>query len=164
MAARNVGKFERDIAQARLDAQAAELRAQGLTYPQLAERLGCSFSTAYARVQRALAAVPVEAVTELRQIECDRIDAVISRLWDIVEAEHPLVSHGKRIEGLLDDGPRLAALAGILRASAEKRKLLGLDAPARQTITVVTEDVVDRAIRELEADLAALDPAGADSC
>lgn len=137
------------------DAEMAHLRARGLSYRAIAGQVGCTASTAYLGVQRALAAVPVEAVGELRQVECARLDAVIARLWDVVEAEHPFISNGRRFDDVQDAGPVISALSGIVRASESKRKLLGLDAPARQMVTVVTEDAVDAELRRLEAELAA---------
>lgn len=148
---------ERTIDTAERDAQAAHMRAEGRTYRHIAEALSIGAGTAYQAVQRAIAAVPVEAVGELRQIECARLDAVIARLWDVVHADHPYISQGRLIEGVQDAGPVISALGGIIRASESKRKLLGLDAPSRQTITVITEDAVDAAIRQLETDIGALD-------
>lgn len=151
----NRGTRERTILTAQQDAQAAHLRAQGRTYRDIAAILNCSSGTAYAAVGRAIAAVPVEAVHELRQIECDRLDAIIARLWDIVHTDHPYVSQGRVMAGITDIGPVITALGQIRQTSESKRKLLGLDAPARQTITVITEDVVDAELRRLEEELAA---------
>lgn len=149
------------IADRRNDAAAAEHRAQGRSYPQIAELMQCSVSTAYMRVQRAIAAVPVEAVGELRAVECARLDAVIAKLWDVVHADHPYISNGRRFADVQDAGPVISALAGIVRASESKRRLLGLDAPAKQVVTVVTEDAVDAELRRLEAELAQVgSPAG----
>lgn len=150
---------ERTILTAEQDARAAHLRAERRTYREIARELGCSASAAYQSVQRAIAAVPVEAVGELRAIECATLDAAIARLWDIVHAGHPYVSNGKVFYDLEDAGPVIAALNGIIKACESKRKLLGLDAPARQTITVVTEDAVDAELRRLEAELAHAVPA-----
>lgn len=147
-------RTERTVVTAEKDAKAAHLRAMGKPYRAIAAELGMSVSGCYIAVQRAIAAVPVEAVNELRAIECQRIDAVIARLWDVVEASHPYVSNGKVFYDLEDAGPVISALSQILRAGAEKRKLLGLDAPARQTITVITEDAVDAELRRLEEELA----------
>lgn len=181
------GETRRSRTQLRLEsaeqaAEAALLRSQGLNYRQIADRQGCSAGTAYKRVQRAIAAIPMEAVDELRRIECDRLDAVIAKLWDIVHAEHPMVSHGRLIrrqigwevdssgvevldpltneripvwQTIEDAGPVLSALNGIVRASESKRKLLGLDAPTRTQVHVITEDLVDEEIRRLEEELAA---------
>lgn len=149
------GRFDVDPATAELDAQAARLRSQGLGYRQIATEMGCTLSAAHDRVRRALAAVPIEAVNELRQIEAERIDRVITKAWGIVEDRHTVVSNGKVITDVVDNGAVLAALTVILRASAEKRKLFGLDAPARQVVTVITEDAVDAELRRLEQELAA---------
>lgn len=163
MAARTRTMKERTILTAEQDARAAHLRAQGRTYRAIAEELGVSTGTAYAAVSRAIAAVPVEAVGELRQIECARLDAVIARLWDVVHASHPYVSNGRVFDHLEDAGPVISALAAIVRTSESKRKLLGLDAPSRQTVTVVTEDAVDAEIRRLEEELAAAGTESAES-
>jgi hypothetical protein len=156
MAPRTRTKTKANILTAEQDARAAHLRAEGRTYRAIAEEVGCSVGTAYTAVARAIAAVPVEAVGELRQIECARLDAVIARLWDVVHADHPYISQGRIFEGIQDAGPVISALGGIVRASESKRKLLGLDAPSRQVVTVITEDAVDAAIRQLETDIAAL--------
>lgn len=154
------GRRERSIFTAEKDAHAARLRAQGCTYPQIAAELGCAVSTAYTAVQRAIAAVPVESVGELRQVECARLDAVIARLWDVVVADHPYISNGRRFDDVQDAGPVISALAGIVRASESKRKLLGLDAQPRQTVTVITEDVIDAELARLEAELTENNPPG----
>ena len=166
---------------AELAADAARLRSHGLTIRQIAERQGCSVGAAYKRLQRAVKAVPVEAVEALRAIECERLDAVIARFWDIVGADHPYISHGRVMsiqvgielredgtealdadgktipvyERVQDAGPVMAALAGIIRASESKRKLLGLDAPTKAQIHVITEDMVDAELRRLEDEIAA---------
>lgn len=147
-------RYERTILTAEQDAQAAQLRAKGKPYREIAEIVGISKGGAYKAVQRAIAAVPVEAVNELRAIECARLDAVIARLWDIVDADHPYVSNGRRFDDLSDAGPVIHALTQIVRTSESKRRLLGLDAPTRQTLTVVTEDAVDAEIRRLEQEIA----------
>lgn len=157
MSPRKANPSERTIRTAKRDAEAAHLRAEGLTYPQIAAHLGCAVSNAYAAVQRAIAAVPVEAVIELRQIECDRLDMIIAKLWDIANAEHPVLYLGEKVEGVSDSGPVMTALGGIMRASESKRRLLGLDAPSRQTITVISEDVIDAELRRLEEEIAERD-------
>jgi biotin operon repressor len=46
------------------------------------------------------------------------------------------------------------AVDRCLAILAQRSRLLGLDAPARSTVTVLTEDVVDAEIKRLEAELA----------
>jgi|SRR5215469_7168782 len=174
---------------AELAAEAARLRARGLTLRQIAAEQHTSSGRVYERLMRAYQAVMVEAVDQLRRTECDRLDMVIAKLWDIVDRRHiahgngrpvmvlvgyethedgteRLDDSGKRIpryETLEDDGPKMAALNSIVRASESKRKLLGLDAPTRTAITVITEDAVDARLRQLDDEWAALngEPASA---
>lgn len=147
---------ERTIVTAERDAEAAHLRAQHRSYREISAQMGYTGSNAYKAVQRAIAAAPAEAVAEMRVIESALLDDVIAKLWDIVLADHPYINQGRRFEGVSDAGPVIAALGGIVRASESKRKLWGLDAPARQVITVVTEDAVDAELRKLEAEMALL--------
>lgn len=156
---------EHTIETARRDAHCAELRAQGLSYRKIAERFDLAVSTVYEAVQRAIAAVPIEAVNELRAIECQRLDAIIAKAWDIVAADHPFISFGKVImvadEVVQDAAPVISALNLIRTTSESKRRLLGLDAPSRQTITVITEDAVDAELRAIESEMRAIDAAKA---
>lgn len=171
------------LRRAELEAEAAQLRARGLSLRQIADHQGCTKGTAYNRLQRAYRAVQAEAVDELRRTECDRLDAVIARLWDIVDADHPYVGNTGKvvleqvgverdedgIERLDMDGktipvyrkvqnaaPVLAALNGIVRAAESKRRLLGLDAPTKAQVHVITEDMVDARLRQLDEEWAAL--------
>ncbi|WP_214371036.1 hypothetical protein [Pseudonocardia sp. H11422] len=53
-----------------------------------------------------------------------------------------------------DPRPKLEALQVLLRVAERRSKLLGLDAPTRGRVEVITESSVDAAIRQLEAELA----------
>lgn len=133
---------KRSIYTAEWDAECAKLKAEGLSYLEIAKSRKCSVSTAHTAVKRALAAVPVEAVTELRQIESDRLNMIISDLWPIARNTD------------VDPAQRIAAYREIRQASESFRRMFGLDAPTKQTITVISEDVVDAEIRRLEAEMA----------
>ncbi len=140
------------------DAQAAHLRAQGLSYRQIAQQVGCDVHTAHDRVARAIAAVPVENVNELREVERARLDEMLMVAWREMHRDHVVVQFGKVVRGedgrpLIDSGAKMAALDRLLRISRERRMLMGLDAPARSVIEVITEDTLDAEIRELEAKL-----------
>lgn len=80
--------------------------------------------------------------------------ARISRyLLDVMNREHICVDHGRVIldEGrrVLDDAPGIRAALGLVRVQERRAKLLGLDAPAKARVEVVTEDMVDAEIRRL---------------
>ncbi len=149
--------LKRSIVTAERDGRAAHLRAQGWTYGRIGAELNVNTGSAYAMVARAIARAPAEGANELRAIESERLTAVIAKAWEIVHADHPYVSAGRLLTGVQDAGPVLAALNLIRTTSESLRKLYGLDAPARQVITVITEDAVDAELRRLETELATLD-------
>jgi ribosomal protein L29 len=155
------GEFERDVEQARLDAEAAELRARGMSYRAIAKAQDVSASTAMERVKRAIAAVPVEAVEQLRLTAGEQLDALTRQAFAILVADHPLVSHGKVIPDAKDYGPKLRAIAELRRLNESRRKLYGIDSPVRVEHTVTTD--MERQILALADELGALDPDSEDS-
>ena len=63
------GGFIRTEEQAHLDTEALKLRSLGWSYQRIADSIGTTKATAYNRCQRALAAIPAEAVDEYRSEE-----------------------------------------------------------------------------------------------
>lgn len=118
--------------QAILDTEALRLRSSGKTYQKIADQLGVTKATAYNRVQRALAAIPYEAVEEYRRIEGDRLDAML---------EVALTS-------VLIDG-KVHNVERVIQIMDRRAKMLGLDAPVRSE--VITLDAITMEIRKLEA-------------
>lgn len=151
--------------QAVIDAEAVQLRADGKTYRQIAAIQGCSPTTAHARVDRAIKAVPVDAVENLRAVELDRLDemhqvALTQLRTDAVRVDHGRIVRDEDGNPIIDHGAKLVALDRLLKIQDRRAKLLGLDAPSRSRIEVITEDAVDAEIRRLEAEVAALDASG----
>ena len=142
------------LEQVRLDTEAAELKGEHLTYPQIAERMGCSVSTAHARVQRALARVPAEAVEHLRKVQNMQIDAALARTWQIVTAAHPLIRDGKRWPDVIDVGPNIAATNTLIRLLERQARLNGMDAPIQHDVKV--SDGLDADIERLLTQLAGM--------
>ncbi|MGW0587444.1 hypothetical protein [Streptosporangium sp. NPDC002607] len=149
------GCYARDPDVAARDAQACRLRAQNLTYQQIADQLGlASKSSAYEAVQRALKETVAEPAEELRQLELMQLDELARAARGVLEARHYVVSHGKivrlgqpfinddgaaevddgRGEPLADDAPVLAAIDRLLRIQERRARLLGLDIPVKQLI------------------------------
>jgi hypothetical protein len=134
------GRFIRSIESAELDAQAARLRSQRLSYRQIARELGWADPTsARDAVLRALAEVPREAGEELRAHELAHLDwlaleaqAVLSRTHFAYNNAGVIVHDG---EALHDDGPVLAAIRLLDQLSASRRKLLGLDAEQKVSVS-----------------------------
>ena len=63
--------------------RAVELKTAGYTYAQVADELGyTSRGTAYNVVAKALREQTTEAVTDLRELENARLDALQMALWD----------------------------------------------------------------------------------
>jgi hypothetical protein len=127
--------------------QALELRTAGLTVAMIAQQLGyADASGAQRAVQRALRATLQVAADEYRALELDRLDA----LWRIAygdaasDTSAPLNSRMRAVEQCL----------GIL---SRRAKLLGLDAPAKRQVDVISHDLWTQAMEELSAEVAALE-------
>jgi hypothetical protein len=148
------------------DIKAVELARRGLTYDQIAAQMGYRDpSGAWKAVQRGLADAFREEASALTQLEMERLNALTRLFERIIATRHYLVSlgSGKVIrdpvtnEPIADDGPALQAGLALLRVSESRRKLRGLDAPARKQVEVIGEDAVDAAIARLEAEISARD-------
>lgn len=149
------GAYERRINTAERDAQAARLRAQHLTYDQIATELGyADRGHAYQAVQRALLAAVKEPAEELRQLELERLDTLARTCEGILARHHVMVSHGRIIKDddgqvLLDDGPVMQAVDRLLKIQERRAKLLGLDTPVKADVTVHQVDARDAELMEM---------------
>ena len=122
-----------------------------LTYKEIGDRLGISAPAALDAYRRGcLLDMPREEIAEARSAALQQYDLLEQIAWDILRSEHPLVSWGRRIEGVSDDGPRLAALDRLIKIERRRAEIQGYDSPKRKELTVITEDVVDREIQRLE--------------
>lgn len=117
--------------------------------------------SAHRAVKRALRDITKEDQGEASILELTRLDELIKMTLNIWHSPHYVVAPGtgKLVVGpdgeyLDDSGPKLAAIARLQSLSESRRKLLGLDAPARKVVEVVTEDVVDNMIATLQQELA----------
>ncbi len=94
-----------------LERDVCALRVQGITYAEIAEGLNLSGKAqAYRICQRALRRVPADSVTELRQIEGQRLDRLTAILWPQVL------------------GGNLNAIQTLLRVMERRARLFALDA------------------------------------
>lgn len=117
-------------------AKVLEMRLQGWSIAKIAESLGISAHLAAAHVANALDMLVVENATQLRQMELERLDRMLTALDD----------------GVMDGDPK--AVTAALRISERRARLLGLDKPLQVEATVVTVDLIDREIERLTAKLA----------
>lgn len=153
------GQFTRTLETAERDAEAARLQARGMSLRQIAQQLGyANQSGVHKAIQRALAAVPVQGVDELRRVQCDQLDYLTAKALEVLEAKHYAHStHGELVYGpngevLVDSAPTLNAIDRLVRILERRAKLMGLDAPQRHEVT--TLDYLDAQIRAASAELA----------
>jgi hypothetical protein len=158
------------------DAYALQLRRQGFTYDQIAEQLarrladeaaatgaqppGYTSMSAHRAVKRALQDAYREDVADAQRLELERLDELLRQTARIAVSRHYVVSNAGHVvigpdgQPLEDPGPRLAAISLMKSISESRRKLLGLDAPQRRVIEVITEDTIDGMIASMREDVA----------
>jgi hypothetical protein len=125
------------IAIAEREAKALELRKEGATYGAIARSIGYTDRSAAAKpVSRALAATIQEPADELRRLESERLDALLAAVWHDAMA-------GRR-----------SAVESALRIMDRRSKLIGLDAPLRRAVEVITPEALENVITQLESELA----------
>jgi cell division septal protein FtsQ len=84
-----------------------------------------------------------EAGDELRALELARLDRLEIAANEVLEREHVTVSNGRIVvlgeSPLPDDAPVLAAIDRLLKIQERRARLLGLDAPTKQNISISPE-------------------------
>jgi hypothetical protein len=86
--------------------------------------------------------IPTEGAAEAKQAMLDEMDRMSRHLWGVVEREQS------------DDGPAIQAITHLMRVEERKARLMGLDAPKRRAVDVITHDAFMEAMAALEADVA----------
>lgn len=98
-------------------AQALQLRKQGMSYDEIAQALGyADRSGAYVAVRSALSSILEPAVEELRDVEGEALNVAQEAIWQ------------KVVKG------DLSAVNTFLRISERRARLFGLDKPVPQTL------------------------------
>jgi len=127
----------------RRDSEAAVLRAQGMSYDEVADALGYSGrSAAHKSVRRALSDVVQTSTDEARVLAQQRLDGLRRMLVGLVT------------EGGLVPRDTIAAARALLAVEEREARLLGLDAAAAP---VVTSGHLDAEIERLTREIGALD-------
>lgn len=120
---------QRRLNAAERQVQALELRKSGMTYDAIAQRLGyANHAGARKAVESALRKTIQEPADELRQMECERLDAMLASIWHFVLAGSA------------------AHIDTALRIMQRRAKLIGLDAPAEINHRHVIQQEVERMV------------------
>lgn len=77
-----------EVARAQQQARAIELRAEGMTYQEIADGLGISMGQAATLVKQGLLATVQEPAEELRRLEALRIEKMWKLAWPKSQVEH----------------------------------------------------------------------------
>ncbi|WP_327333709.1 hypothetical protein [Streptomyces anulatus] len=138
------GRFTRTLTTAEREAEAARLRSLGWTYQRIADHLGwANKGDAHHAVSKVLRDTVQEAGDELRALELTRLDRLEIAANEVLEREHVTVSNGRIVvlgeSPLPDDAPVLAAIDRLLKIQERRARLLGLDAPTKQNISISPE-------------------------
>lgn len=156
------GKFAKSTETALRDIEATKLRAAGLDYDEIAAELGFSNrGNAYRAVERCLAAARAEPAETVTKLELERLDEMWRNAKAVLDRNHITVSNGRIIydddgKPVIDDAPVLQAIDRMLRIQERRSRLLGLDAPTKSRVEVITDDVAQMLVNQLEAELASL--------
>lgn len=150
------------------DHQAYDLFRRGLSYRQIAAQQGYrSHNAAFEAVRRAAREAvsdPLEQA-EARQAFLDRFQDYRRAAQRVLTARHYVTTQsGKVVTGpdggpLLDDDPVLRALDRLVKIDDIEARLRDLYPPAKSKVEVITSDMIESKITELEAQLALNDPA-----
>lgn len=116
--------------------QALELRIAGKTYREIAQTLGINHSTLHHDIEQVLQEREAGNIAKYRAMEEERLDIAVRAACEIIDA-HP--------------GTELAlkAVDRLIRASARRSGLLGLDAPTRVDVDVTQVTQADLELQEL---------------
>lgn len=129
-------QFERTEEQAYLDTAALKMRSLDYTYQKIADSQGTTKATAYNRVQRALKAIPAEAVDEYRRVEGERISLLMEKAME---------------KALSGDKGFLFAIDRCVTLMDRRARLMGLDTPVTQKLEVTRYEGGTDLDREFQA-------------
>ena len=160
------GRFVRTPEQIANDRRAADLRSLGYTYQMIADRFDVTVGAAHKMVSRAVSEIPNEGANEVRKIELEKLDN-LERYYQSIIQNPPLKvgNTGKVVvdpdgKPMVDEGARMDASNGILKAQAQRARLLGLNAPTATRSEVVVYDLESDTAKMIAAQTAALEAMG----
>jgi hypothetical protein len=132
------------------DAQILALKRQDLSFQQIADQLGISRATAHRGFHRALPRVTNPQANAYRDEHLARLELAREVVLGILETRHVAISNGHVVSEITgtdeetgkpiygepyeDDGIVMAAVKTLKELDEREAKLLGLDAPVKQTV------------------------------
>jgi hypothetical protein len=140
--------------------EALKLRITGRTIRQIADALGYSVGAVHKAISEEIAAIPAEAVGDLREVEGARLDADEQRLGELIEAhfdhatQEVVMGAGDLPGSGSDRAADIVVKAVAQRTSirAQRAKLFGLNAPTRTELTGKNGGPLDIDITQLTDD------------
>ena len=121
-------------------AKVVALRRTGMTFEDIGEQLGITKQAAHKLWHKTMKGIPVVEVEAYRAEQRMRLDALLQRANEILDAKHVVVQHGRVVEldgePLRDRGPELDAIKAILDIESRRAKLDGTDTPVKQQLEV----------------------------
>jgi hypothetical protein len=141
-----VARADRHTESAHRRAQVLTARLAGATFEQIGRSLGITRQRAHQLYLDAMRQTVQEPAEQLRELEAARLDHLQARLT-------PLLGQ---------PGQVIPAALALLKVQESRRRLFGLDAPARVTAAVTLRDVsvddIDEELARLQAELDGLGP------
>jgi hypothetical protein len=118
-----------------------------------------STSTAWDAVHRWFGEYARVPTDRQRDITAAHLDQLSREAWEAIENPGPVVSSGRIVKGadglpIRDRRVVLDALRVLVSVDERRCRLFGLDAARKQTVQVISEDVLDAEIARLQAELA----------
>lgn len=142
------------------DMEALRLRSRGWTIDQIAEHLAFTGSNpskaAATAIKRAAAKLVRFPADEVKLLELESLDELESIQWSLLRQQHVMVNargvvYDETGSPVQDDRIKLEIMDRIMKIKERRARMLGLDAPSRSE--VITIDVIDREIAQLEKEL-----------
>ena len=145
-------------------ARAVDLRTRGSkTYQQIGEELGITPQAAKAAYERGVKMlVPREEIDEARQVALAKLDQWEQMMIEEYHREVVMVNFGKVIHDdsgapMLDFSHRQGIMDRLIKIERERRAVQGYQAPSKRVLEVITADMFDKAIKQLNAEAAELE-------
>lgn len=136
--------------------EALRLVSEGFTQAEVAARQGVRRETVSARVKAALSKLPSVDADLYRRRMVDELQRVKAAAWRIVD-DPPLVVSAGKVTSVRDASAVTGALGALVKALEREARLVGVDAPSRQTVQVIDNRALDEEIARLRAELNTVD-------